>query len=105
MQLHTCTSALCICMIVDMLVHLKLKFKIVRLYINLQISVSCGIPDFRSANGVYARLAVEYPDLPDPQAMFDISYFKDDPRPFFNFAKVCTCSTHMYYVFVVTISL
>ena len=56
-----------------------------------QISVSCGIPDFRSANGVYARLAVEYPDLPDPQAMFDINYFKDDPRPFFKFAKVCAC--------------
>ena len=26
-------------------------------------------------------LAVEYPDLPDPRAMFDSNYFKDDPRP------------------------
>ena len=60
----------------------------INVYIYLQISVSCGIPDFRSSNGVYARLAVEYPDLPDPQAMFDINYFRDDPRPFFNFAKV-----------------
>ena len=32
-------------------------------------SVSCGIPDFRSRDGVYARLRVDFPDLPDPQAM------------------------------------
>jgi NAD-dependent deacetylase sirtuin 1 len=51
------------------------------------VSVSCGIPDFRSRDGVYARLAVDFPDLPDPQAMFDISYFRKDPRPFFKFAK------------------
>lgn len=54
-----------------------------------QVSVSCGIPDFRSKDGIYARLAVDFPDLPDPQAMFDIEYFKRDPRPFFKFAKVC----------------
>lgn len=53
-----------------------------------QVSVSCGIPDFRSRDGIYARLAVDFPDLPDPQAMFDIEYFRKDPRPFFKFAKV-----------------
>lgn len=53
-----------------------------------KVSVSCGIPDFRSRNGIYARLAVDFPDLPDPQAMFDINYFRNDPRPFFKFAKV-----------------
>ncbi|GFT91371.1 NAD-dependent protein deacetylase sirtuin-1 [Nephila pilipes] len=51
------------------------------------VSVSCGIPDFRSRNGIYARLSKDYPDLPDPQAMFDINYFRRDPRPFFKFAK------------------
>lgn len=51
------------------------------------VSVSCGIPDFRSRNGIYARLAVDFPDLPDPQAMFDIRYFRRDQRPFFKFAK------------------
>jgi len=51
------------------------------------VSVSCGIPDFRSKDGVYARLAVDFPDLPDPQAMFDIHYFRKDPRPFFKFAR------------------
>ncbi|RNA02427.1 NAD-dependent deacetylase sirtuin-1-like [Brachionus plicatilis] len=50
-------------------------------------SVSCGIPDFRSRDGVYARLRVDFPDLPDPQSMFDIFYFEHDPRPFFKFAK------------------
>ncbi|KAJ3610814.1 hypothetical protein NHX12_022905 [Muraenolepis orangiensis] len=51
------------------------------------VSVSCGIPDFRSRGGIYARLAVDFPDLPDPQSMFDIEYFRRDPRPFFKFAK------------------
>ncbi|XP_012872662.1 PREDICTED: NAD-dependent protein deacetylase sirtuin-1 [Dipodomys ordii] len=51
------------------------------------VSVSCGIPDFRSRDGIYARLAVDFPDLPDPQSMFDIDYFRKDPRPFFKFAK------------------
>ncbi|KAK7075522.1 NAD-dependent protein deacetylase sirtuin-1, partial [Halocaridina rubra] len=51
------------------------------------VSVSCGIPDFRSRDGIYARLAVDFPDLPNPEAMFDINYFRRDPRPFFTFAK------------------
>ena len=51
------------------------------------MSVSCGIPDFRSRDGIYARLAVDFPDLPDPQAMFDIHYFRKDPRPFYKFAR------------------
>ncbi|XP_033103130.1 NAD-dependent protein deacetylase sirtuin-1-like [Anneissia japonica] len=51
------------------------------------VSVSCGIPDFRSRDGIYARLSQDFPDLPDPQSMFDIHYFRKDPRPFFKFAK------------------
>lgn len=56
-----------------------------------QVSVSCGIPDFRSRDGIYARLSKDFPALPDPQAMFDIHYFRKDPRPFFKFAKVGVC--------------
>lgn len=51
------------------------------------VSVSCGIPDFRSSDGIYSRLAKDFPNLPDPQAMFDINYFSRDPRPFFKFAR------------------
>ncbi|KAK2584401.1 hypothetical protein KPH14_006783 [Odynerus spinipes] len=51
------------------------------------VSVSCGIPDFRSRDGIYSRLAQDFPDLPDPQAMFDINYFGQDPRPFYKFAR------------------
>lgn len=51
------------------------------------VSVSCGIPDFRSRDGIYERLRVEYPDMRDPQSMFDIGYFARDPRPFYQFAK------------------
>ena len=49
------------------------------------VSVSCGIPDFRSKNGIYARLD-EF-NLSDPQEMFDLSYFKINPSTFYTFAK------------------
>lgn len=51
------------------------------------VSVSCGIPDFRSRDGIYSRLRHEYPEMPDPQSMFDIRYFAQDPRPFYKFAR------------------
>lgn len=50
------------------------------------ISVSAGIPDFRSpGTGIYDNLK-EY-DLPRPEALFDITYFKDKPEPFYKFAQ------------------
>lgn len=54
----------------------------------IKVSVSCGIPDFRSKNGIYARLHKDFPDLPNPQSMFDMEYFTNNPRPFFDFAAV-----------------
>ena len=47
------------------------------------ISTSCGIPDFRSATGLYANLQAEgrY-ELDDPQQMFDIHYFVEHPEVF-----------------------
>ncbi|GMK54684.1 hypothetical protein CspeluHIS016_0112700 [Cutaneotrichosporon spelunceum] len=52
------------------------------------ISTSCGIPDFRSATGLYATLQAEGKyDLDDPQQMFDIAYFRQHPMVFYSFAK------------------
>ncbi|XP_041352849.1 NAD-dependent protein deacetylase sirtuin-2-like isoform X2 [Gigantopelta aegis] len=50
------------------------------------ISTSAGIPDFRSPeSGLYHNLQ-KY-NLPDPQAIFAIDYFKENPEPFFMLAK------------------
>ncbi len=50
------------------------------------ISTSAGIPDFRSPDtGLYANLARL--DLPHAEAVFDISYFRQNPNPFYVLAK------------------
>jgi len=81
---RTCLST---CKMMKDVVHLLRTCNKIVVLTGAGVSVSCGIPDFRSRNGVYARLAVDFPDLPDPQSMFDINYFLKDPRPFFKFAK------------------
>ncbi|KAI9885831.1 MAG: hypothetical protein M1823_002361 [Watsoniomyces obsoletus] len=49
------------------------------------ISTSAGIPDFRSPDtGLYANLARL--DLPYPEAVFDLSYFRQNPIPFYTLA-------------------
>ncbi|XP_042201332.1 NAD-dependent protein deacetylase sirtuin-2 isoform X3 [Callorhinchus milii] len=50
------------------------------------ISTSAGIPDFRSpGTGIYDNLK-QY-ELPYPEAIFEIDYFKKHPKPFFELAK------------------
>ncbi|CZT07932.1 related to sirtuin 5 and related class III sirtuins (SIR2 family) [Rhynchosporium agropyri] len=50
------------------------------------ISTSLGIPDFRSKDtGLYSKLA--HLGLNDPQEVFDISIFREDPSIFFSVAK------------------
>ena len=50
------------------------------------ISVSAGIPDFRTpGTGLYDNLA-KY-NLPEPTAVFDINFFRDNPAPFYQLAK------------------
>ncbi|CAO3689846.1 unnamed protein product [Rhizopus stolonifer] len=61
------------------------KAKKVLIVTGAGVSVSCGIPDFRSETGIYSRLQ-EY-QLDDPQQMFDIDYFRETPEIFYSFAK------------------
>ncbi|GJN84056.1 NAD-dependent histone deacetylase sir2 [Purpureocillium lilacinum] len=50
------------------------------------ISTSLGIPDFRSkGTGLYSKL--EHLGLGDPQEVFDIDVFKDDPTIFYSVAR------------------
>ncbi|KAM0112839.1 NAD-dependent histone deacetylase sir2 [Aspergillus fumigatus] len=51
-----------------------------------KISTSLGIPDFRSKDtGLYSQL--EHLGLSDPQEVFDIHVFREDPNIFFSIAK------------------
>ena len=49
------------------------------------ISVACGVPDFRSAGGLYDQIKEKY-NLTDPQLLFDINYIRKDQVPFYDFA-------------------
>jgi hypothetical protein len=50
------------------------------------ISVSAGIPDFRSKGGLYDTLKTKY-GMDNPESLFDISYFREQPLPYTERAK------------------
>ena len=59
------------------------------------ISTSLGIPDFRSpTTGLYAQL--ERLGLSDPQEVFDISLFREDPSIFYSIAKDILPTTNLF---------
>ena len=62
------------------------KYKKVVIMTGAGISVAAGIPDFRSpGTGLYDNLK-EF-ELPSPESIFDIEFFKKKPEAFTKFAK------------------
>lgn len=64
-------------------------------------STSAGLPDFRSkGSGLYENL--EQFDLPSPESIFDIEYFRSHPEPFYELSKslwpgrVCPTPVHVF---------
>jgi NAD-dependent SIR2 family protein deacetylase len=50
------------------------------------VSVNAGIAPFRGApDAVYATVSARYPELAKPQDLFSIDFFRENPRPFFDF--------------------
>lgn len=62
------------------------KCKNVIAMIGAGISTAAGIPDFRSpTSGIYSKLG-KY-NLPSPEAIFEIGYFRQNPAPFYSLAR------------------
>ncbi|CCF39584.1 Sir2 family protein [Colletotrichum higginsianum] len=79
---------------VDDAVELLQRSKNIIVLTGAGISTSLGIPDFRSKGGLYSQL--EHLGLNDPQEVFDISVFKQDPTIFYTVAKDILPSTNRF---------
>jgi len=66
--------------------HIKNGAKNIIVMVGAGISVSAGIPDFRTkGTGLYSKL--ETYGLPNPEAIFTLDFFKKNPAPFYTLAK------------------
>ena len=60
----------------------KNKYTKILILAGAGISVSAGIPDFRSPNSGLFHNLQKY-NLPQPESIFDLSFFRYNPDPFF----------------------
>ena len=58
------------------------------------ISTSLGIPDFRSSQGFYSM--VQHLGLSDPQEVFDLDIFNNDPKLFYSIAHMILPPNHIF---------
>jgi len=63
------------------------RYKNVIIMTGAGMSTAAGIPDFRSPDkGLYATLKESFPELNRPEDIFDLRYYKENPKPF---CKLC----------------
>jgi NAD-dependent histone deacetylase SIR2 len=82
---------------IDDAVKLMKKSKNIMVLTGAGISTSLGIPDFRSkGTGLYSKLELLGLHVNDPQEVFDIRVFKDEPSIFYSIAKDIIPSTDRF---------
>ncbi len=65
----------------------KGQYQRVVIMVGAGISVAAGIPDYRSPGSGLYDILKGWADLPNPEAIFEIEFFRKNPKPFFSLAK------------------
>jgi len=71
---------------IDDVVDLIARSKNVLVLTGAGVSTSCGLPDFRSKDGVYAIVGKDS-RIKEPTDLFNIEFFRTNVQPFYDFAK------------------